>query len=216
MTSTDKINSFFSRFKHQIYKKGEILIRADDNPPGVFYLKSGYVKQYAISKKGDEIIINTFKPEAIFPMSWVINDTANSYFYEATTDAQVWRAPKHDVLKFIKNKPDVLFDLLSRVHKGLDWLLMRMYYLMSGSAYDRLIIELFIHAKRFGKKSLGDEAAIELKISERELASHIGMARETISREIKLLKDKKLIKFNKNILIINNLNKLKEELSESL
>ena len=51
-----KIDAFFNKFKHQVYKKGEILIRADDNPSGIFYLKSGGVKEYCISKKGEEIV----------------------------------------------------------------------------------------------------------------------------------------------------------------
>ncbi len=38
-----KLEKFFSTFKRQLYKKGEILIRADDTPTGVFYLKSGVV-----------------------------------------------------------------------------------------------------------------------------------------------------------------------------
>ena len=51
-----KIEAFFIQYKYQVYKKGEILIRADDNPQGIFYLKEGHVKKYAISKKGDEFV----------------------------------------------------------------------------------------------------------------------------------------------------------------
>src|SRR3989344_6135121 len=107
-----KIDAFFTQFKHQVYKKGELLIRADDDPSGIFHLKSGYVKKYCISKKGDELIVNVFKPISFFPMSWVINNTPNDYFYEAMTEADIWRAPKEEVLKFIKAEPDVLYDLL--------------------------------------------------------------------------------------------------------
>ena len=198
-----KLDDFFNQFKHQKYKKGEILIRADDNPPGIFYLKSGFVKEYAISKKGDELVVNIFKPISFFPMSWAINKTKNMYFFEAITDLDVWRAPKDKALEFVKSNPDVLYDLLVRVYKGTDGILLRMSYLMAGNAYARLITEIIIHAKRFGNP---------LHISETDLAERSGMTRETVSREMKILKSKGLLTFQKGKLLIKDMLRFEEEL----
>ncbi len=205
-----KIESFFTKFKHQVYKKGEILVRADEDPSGIFYLKDGIVREYAISKNGDEIVVNIFKPYSFFPMSWAINNTKNRYFFEAVTPVEVWKASKEKAVEFIKQEPEVLYNLLSRVYSGTDGLLTRMSYLMSGNAYTRLIAELLIHAKRFGIKE--KDASVRLTLSERELATQSGMTRETISREIKILKNKNLVTFTKNTLIINNLSRFEEEL----
>lgn len=207
-----KIDDFFIKYKHQYYKKGELLIRADDNPRGVFYLKEGFVKEYAISKKGDEFVVNVFKPIAFFPMSWAINETKNEYFYEALTDLELWRAPREEVIQFLKSEPDVLFNLMSRVFKGVDGILTRMTYLMAGNANSKLITELLIQSKRFGKRI---ENSIELKISEKDIASQSGMTRETVSREMKVLKDKGLVAFSRNTLIILDIKKLEDELIES-
>ena len=204
-----KIDAFFSQFKLQHYKKGEIVIRVDDTPPGVFYLTEGSVKEYAISHKGDELVINVFKPIAFFPMSWAINQTPNRYFFEATTNIEVRRAPRDDVITFIKNNPDVLYDLMSRVYKGTDGILTRMTYLMAGNAYKRLIAELLIYAHRFGKGS----TKVKLTITEKDLATQSGMTRETVSREMKILKDKKLISLDRHTLVIENVKQLEEEVS---
>lgn len=203
-----KIETFFTRFKHQTYTKGEILVRADDDPLGVFYLKEGFVKQYAISHSGDELVINVFKPIAFFPMNWAINQTPNKYFYEAMSDVELWRAPREEVITFIKNNPDVLYDLISRVFSGVDGLLTRMTYLMSGSAYARLITELLIYVNRFAK---GNSPAT-LTISEKDIAAQSGLTRETVSREVKILKEKKLVTSVKHQLIIQDVAKLKIEL----
>lgn len=208
-TIREKIEGFFTQFRHQTYKKGEVLIRADEDPTGILYLKDGIVKQYAISRKGDELVVNVFKPGVFFPMSWAINNIPNSYFFEATTDTTAWRAPREDVISFIKQNPDVLYDLMGRVYRGTDGLLTRMAYLMSGSAYTRLITELLIQGKRFGVK---EGSIVRLHISEIDLAARSGMTRETISREIKTLKEKHLVTFEKNELTINNIETLEEEL----
>ena len=204
-----KIDNFFTKYRIQKYKKGEILVRSGDEPSGIFHLKSGRVREYAISKKGEEVVVNIFKPPAFFPMSWAINRTPNVYFFEAMEDLELIKAPPDEVVEFIKNEPDLLFDLLRRVYVGTDGLLSRMTYLMSGSAYERLITELIILAKRFGFAKKGE---VVLRTSEKDLASQAGITRETISREIKNLRDQGLISFDKQNLIIKNITKLEEEL----
>ncbi len=209
----EKVLAFFSKYKNQKYKKGELLIRADDQPQGIFYLMNGNVKVYAISKKGDELVVNLFKPKAFFPMSWAINDTPNTYFYEAVTDLELYRCPKDDTLDFIKNNPDVLFDLLSRVYLGTEGLLGKMTHLMAGSASTRLMSELGILAKRFGKKTA---IGVEIQTSEKDIASQTGMTRETISRELRILKDKGLVKVERNKIVIHDGKKFQDEFSENV
>lgn len=208
-----KLDTFFKKFKHQIYKKGEILIRADEDPLGVLYIKEGTVKQYVISNKGEELVVNIFKPPAFFPMSWAINQIPNTYYYEALENTSCYKAPKDETVNFIKNNPDILFDLIQRVYKGTDGILIRMTHLMSKEAYTQVITELLINAKRFGKPH--GTLNIELNISEKSIANQAGIARETVNREIKILKDKGLVTLQKNKLIIGDLNLLEEELLKS-
>lgn len=205
----DKIINFFGNYKSQVYKKGEILVRAGDDPGGVFYLTGGTVKQYAISKKGEELVVNIFKPGAFFPMSWAMNATPNAYFFEAMTECAVHIVPKEKVIDFLKKNPDVLYDLLSRVYKGTDGLLLRMTYLMSGSAYSRLVTELLLQIKRFGKE---EDGQMILQISEQELAAMSGMTRESVSRNISILKEKGIILFEKRKITILRLDGLEDAL----
>lgn len=205
-----KIANFFAQFKNQIYKKGEILIRADEAPSGIFYIKSGMVKEYLLTKNGDELVVNIFKPGSFSPMSWAMNDTPNEFYFEAVTQSEIYKAPREKVITFLKENTDVLFDLLARVYRGTDGLLLRMAYLMSGEAYERLITELMIHAKRFGEKGGNNEIVIQ--ISEKDLADRAGLTRETISRELKKLKERQLATFAKGQIVIPNIERLEEEL----
>lgn len=205
------LDKFFSKYKLLKYRKGEILIRADDTPSGIFLLKEGVVKQYAISSNGEELVLNIYKPISIFPMASAINNTLPHHYFEAMTPVLVWKAPLKETLEFIKKEPEILLDLLSRIYKGLEGYFLRMEYLMSGSAKVRLITELLIYAKRFGEK-LGSSTYINLKLTEKDLASQSGIARETVSREIQKLKEKGLLTYQKRTVVINDLQKLEEEL----
>lgn len=207
------LDTFFSQFRLYKYKKGEILVRAGDDPSGIFYLTKGRIKEYSISQNGDEYVVNIFKPKSFFPMSWAINGTKNEYFFETMEDVEAVKTPKEKVVEFIKGNPEVLYDLLSRVYKGVDGILQRMTFFMSGSAYTRLITELIIDAKRFGRK---ENITYILNSTEKDIASQAGMSRETVSREMKLLKDKGLLTFSRNEIIIPNIQRLEEELSAGL
>lgn len=199
----NKIEKFFSQYSLRKYPKGQILILSNSPAAHVFHLESGIVKQYDISYRGDEVILNLFKPPAFFPMSIAINGGDSLYTYEAKTALEVRQAPIEDVVTFLKENPDVLLDLLSRVYKGVDGLLARVTHLMSSSARERLLFELLIEARRFGK--LTGEFSYNLDISEKELGSRAGLSRETISREMSKLTKDGIVKIDKHQIVIPNL-----------
>jgi CRP/FNR family transcriptional regulator len=206
----DKIETFFSQYSLQKYPKGQLLILNGSPTSHVFHLEAGIVKQYDVSYRGDQIILNLFKPPAFFPMSLAINGGASLYAYEAKTALEVRQAPVEDVLAFVKENPDVLFDLLSRVYHGVDGLLARVTHLMSSSARERLLFELLIEARRFGKAL--SEFSYELTISEKELGARAGLSRETISREMSKLTKDGTVTINKHQIIIPDILAVVEKL----
>ena len=211
LSASKKLNSFFRQYKNKYFKKHETLLKAGDEPQGLYSLKEGIVRQYAISPDGDELTINMFKSGAMFPVAWVVNDSISPHYFEAISSVHVWIAPKNDVLNFFKQEPDVLLDLVKRIYTGLDGYFLRMEQQMAGGAQARLIAELLIYARRFGEKK-NNEIEINLKITQRDLAAQSGMTRETVSRELQKLKAKGLVMALKNKLIITKLSALEEEL----
>ena len=209
---TKKLDTFFKKYKPQQFKKGEILIRADDDPAGIYYLEEGLVRRYSITGNGEELMLNIYKPHSFFPMSWAMSDVHNTHFYEAMTQASTWRVPKEDMLRFIKQEPDVLYDLLRRVYIGIEGLWTHIEHLMSGNAYAKLLTAVIIIAKRFGKHEK-DNIVIILNMKEKDLAAYAGMSRETASRELQLLKQKNLISYDKGTITITNMRKLENELT---
>jgi CRP-like cAMP-binding protein len=208
--TAQKIEQFFEQYPSRHYRKGQILVHAHDDPSHVFHLLEGRVKQYDISYRGDEVVLNVFKPPAFFPMSYAMNKTPNAYFFEAETDIELKLAPIDDTVGFLKSNPDVTYDLLSRVYKGTDGLLGRLAHLMAGSARSRVLYELLIEARRFGTPR-GKGVAISL--TESDIGAHAGLARETVSREIHKLKEEGLISVIKNEIWVNDIEHLDASVS---
>ena len=180
-----KIRQCFEGSPLQFAQKDTILTRAGEAPTGVKFLEKGTVEQYHITPAGNKVIVNVFKPPAFFPMSWAMNDTTNAYFYAALTDIAFRQISKEDAVAFLQSNPDVTFNLLARVYRGTDGLLRRLVLAASSVATGRLIYELILEAHRFGVETNDNRIAIKLKQS--TLAARSGLARETISRELRRL-----------------------------
>jgi CRP/FNR family transcriptional regulator len=190
------IHQFFAQYPKRTYPKGQIIVFADEDPEHIFYVESGKVRQYDTSYKGDEVVVNVFKPPAFFPMSSALNKTPNNFFYKTEEPTVLHVVPADEAVTFLKANPDVMLDLLSRLYRGMDGLLGRVVHLMSGTAKSRLMYDLIIECRRFGKAQ--PDGGFVLRASEQDIAARSGLTRETVSREMKKLKDKKLVEISKD------------------
>ena len=195
------------------FKEGQILVHAGDDPECIFNLVSGKIKQYDLTYRGDEVVLNLFKPPAFFPMSFAINKTHNEYFFEADSDVELRKAPFDEVIEFIQANPDVLYDLLGRVYRGSDGLLRRMAHLMSSTAKSRVLYELIIECRRFGKET---EHGYGIDLNESDIGARAGLSRETVNREMSKLKVEGLIDISHKQIIVPSLEKIEQVLGKVL
>jgi CRP/FNR family transcriptional regulator len=212
--NTDKTSAFemfYKKFTIRNYKKNEMLIRADDDPQGIFCLTKGYVRQYTISKTGSELTLHILKPISYFPMVWAINGTPNIYFFEALTPVKVGRAPRDQVVDFIKDKPTIIFELMSELLEDYAETLTRIEHLVFSDAHRRVISVLLYIAKHFGvEKDMG--IIVHHRFTQQDIATLVGIARETASSEMVKLEKKGLVKYVNHSILFENMNKLNSEL----
>lgn len=204
------LEDFFARARIMHYKKGDTILRAGDEPQGVFFIKRGYVRIYSLSPEGEEMTLIIFKPQDFFPMIWAFNNTQNMFYVEAMTSVELYRLPREEFIGFIKGNPEVLFELMSKILVRLGGLLQRMQYLAFGNAYSRVASILFICAERFGKK-VGENMVIQVPLTHKDIANLVGMTRETVSIEMKKLAHKRIIAYKGRAVTVRDFPKLREE-----
>lgn len=196
-----KITRFFKQYPLVTISAGEPLIQSGVQPTSIYYMLAGQVKQTDISNKGSELVLNVFHPPSFFPITWSLNKSQNIYTYTAVTEVTAHKAPVEEVLSWLKAEPDVMLDLLMRLQSGLEGVLRRMSYAMSGTAQEKLILEIITAGDRFGRPE-GKGFVLELSIN--ELAARCGVARETASRELAHLKEKQLLSTKSGLIIVPN------------
>ena len=207
--SQQKLTLFFNNYRKKTVKKGDQL----EMNHSVYFLSKGLIKMSSITSGGEELTFNIFKEGTFFPMIDVFTSPAEQYQYQyvAVQNSEVIMAPIEEFSAYIKEDPELLWDLLQRVFKGMDGLLQRMIQFMSGDAYKKTVVQLILLAKRFGVE--GDEGLrIALPLTHVEISNHAGISRETVSRMMKALEHKGLIRYSRNKIIIENLPLLEKEL----
>lgn len=209
---TKEFETFYQQFTVRSYKKGELLIRADDDPQGIFYLKKGYIRQYTISPTGLELTLHILKPVSYFPMVWAINGTPNLYYFEALTAVEVGRAPRDQVVNFIKDKPVIIFELMSELLEDYAETLTRVEHLVFSDAYRRVISVLLYISKHFGEKT-DQGILINQHFTQQDIATLVGVARQTASSEMVKLEKKGLVTYVNRTILFENIKKLSAELS---
>lgn len=196
-----KVTHFFKQYPLKKYKAGEVILHAGDEPLYIYNIIHGQIKQVEVTKSGSELVLNVYHTPAFFPITAALQNAKNIYRLEAVEDTLVQRAPVEDVVKWLKAEPEVIFDLLMRIQTGIQGLLRRMAYAMSGTAQEKLTSELLINGDRFG---VPYKDGFILKLSINEVAARCGMARETASRELSKLKDLNLVEVKNGALVVPN------------
>ena len=209
---TKELEIFYKQFSIREYKKGEVLIRADDDPQGIFCLQKGYVRQFSISKTGNELTLQILKPITYFPLIWAINGAQNIYFYEALTAVEVGRAPKEQVVRFIKDKPVIILELMSKLLGDYEETLSRIEHLVFSDAYRRVISVLLYIATNFGVEN-SKGIIVNHRFTQQDIATLVGVTRETASIEIGKIEKKKLVKYVDHSMLFRNIKNLELELT---
>jgi CRP-like cAMP-binding protein len=189
---TEMLVRLFHQGTRLAYKKGEFIIRPGESPPGIFFIETGLVKAYDITKYGEENLLIVRKEREIFPLIWAITGQERHVIYEALSPVTVWRVSREYYLQYISEHNEVLAPLLDmavemyRIHSE------RIINLEYRSVRERLISFLLTMHNRFGKKT-HEGYMITVPLRQQDIASSINASRETASREMAALERKGLI-----------------------
>jgi CRP-like cAMP-binding protein len=200
-----------SNAKSMHYHKGETVVRAEDVPSGVYFVKEGFIRMDTIFDNGKELTLNIFKTGAYFPLTWAIGRIPNSYDYRALTNALLLRINENNLIQFLKNHPDELFELTRRILTGFDAQINNMKYLLNGVSSRRIAAALLMLIKRFGENNR-DKIIIRLPLTHQDIANLAGITRETVSIVLNIFKQKSIISYTHHIITINDIDQLNSQI----
>jgi CRP-like cAMP-binding protein len=189
------------------YKKGEYIIRPGEAPGAVFYIESGLVKAFNISKYGEENLLIIRKAHEVFPLIWALTGQEREIIYQTMDACVIWRIDQQKYLDFLHSHPSALPPILDMVTEMYRIHSERILNLEYRSVRERLVSFLLTMAGRFGKET-EEGTIIEVPLRHQDIGSSINASRETASREIAILERKGLIAAKRSYIILKDLEAL--------
>lgn len=203
----NQLIAFFKKGSKRVYKKGEMILRAGDDPQGVYYIDSGFVKIYALSKQATEHIHIFYSDGDIFPLIWTYSGAVRNVYYEALKETTVWVVPKEEFKAFVASDVEVAVTLLQesiglfRLYAG------NIDNLLYSNSYERTAGRLLSLAYRYGAKT--DKGfVINAPLTHQHLANSTNLSRETTSRVLERLQRKGIIGYEGHLIVVRDMDQL--------
>lgn len=208
----DSIVAHFSDGLLIHFKKDEVIIQGDEEPEGIYLIKSGFVKAYSISHEGHNNLLLIHKTGEFMPLPWALDGGhTTGMFYCAMTDVDVLRANKNKLRSAMGNNAWLSSEILAQTVNIISVYTQRIQTLEYRSARERIISELIYLSARFGERH-GKEMIIRAPITHQDIADSINMSRETASRALEMLSQNGLVGQKDHLFTVNDIHQLQSEL----
>lgn len=185
----DKFTSLLKQYPVKKFAAGEMILYQGEVPPAAYVVKSGLVKTYNISSKGDEKPISFSAAHELLSSAWVFDKTSSSlFFYEAHTDSELYYVPREELKRLLNDNPGVLAFLLDRYVTLNAAKSLQIHALEYSKAADKILHMLFYLTMVHGKEVPDGTTVIDVPLTQQDLANLLGLTRETTGIELLKLK----------------------------
>ncbi len=155
---------------------GEILFSEGDEAKSYLLLQSGQVEVFRYCHNGDERVFQVFEPgQTVAEAAMFMPHGRYPMCARARSAVRLYRLQRASLQHACRTRPELALRMLAGLSSALYAQVNRVDWISSSSAAERLADYLLSL-----KKKQGD--TIHLPLSQRQLAAHLGMRAETLSR----------------------------------
>lgn len=210
--SDSDLNRIASKMVSRDYEKGQMILLEESTGETFFIITSGTVKVTRLSDDGREVILALLGESDFFGEMSLLDGEGRSANIVANEDAEVMTLSRRDFLECLETYPKIAIALLEELAVRIRKSDQQIESLSLSDSEQRIGITLIRLAEERGTIKRGDVTVQNLPYQQ-DIANMAGTSRETVSRTLKLLEDKKLVKRNGSDITIFNFNTFRQSFS---
>ena len=192
-----------SKMVPRVYEKGQMILLEESMGETFFIITQGAVKVTRLSADGREVILAILGESDFFGEMSLLDGEGRSANIVANEDAKVLTLSRNDFLDCLESYPKIAIALLEELATRLRKSDQQIESLSLSDSEHRIGITLIRLAGELGTIKQGNVTVKNLPYQQ-DIANMAGTSRETVSRTLKLLEDKKLVRReNRNLTIYN-------------
>ncbi|MDP7565848.1 MAG: Crp/Fnr family transcriptional regulator [Candidatus Marinimicrobia bacterium] len=194
------------------YEKGQIILLEESMGETFFIITRGTVKVTRLSDDGREVILAILGESDFFGEMSLLDGEGRSANIVVNENAEVMTLSRRDFLECLESYPKIAIALLEELAVRLRKSDQQIESLSLSDSEQRIGITLIRLAEEQGTIKRGNVIVHNLPFQQ-DIANMAGTSRETVSRTLKLLEDKKLVKRDGSDITIYNFSAFKESFS---
>lgn len=180
----------------------------DEVASDICFLMGGSLKMGVFSADGREVVKEVLHPGAMFGDLCLVGETRRSEFALALYDeVKVFYLPVDAVKCMMAQNQQLMFSIMSHLSQRLNKVEERLTKLIVQDARERIIEFLVDTAAKEGRR-VGLETLVRHRLTQQDIASLTGTSRQTVTSVLNDLKKSNLIYFNRNSILIRDVQKL--------
>jgi len=213
---TDLSDSDLSRIASNMipreYEKGKMILLEESEGETFFIITQGAVKVTRLSDDGREVILAILGVGDFFGEMSLLDGSGRSANIVANEDAEVLTLSRRDFLECLETFPKIAIALLEELAVRLRKSDQQIESLSLSDSEQRIGNTLIRLAEELGTIKRGHVTVQNLPYQQ-DLANMAGTSRETVSRTLKLLEDKQLVKRDSRDITIYNFDAFRQAFS---
>lgn len=190
VASIDELKEILCKRKTYIFKKDETLYCEGNRSNHVFLIKEGRVKTFKNTEDGKELITGLYEKRSFIGYTSSLSDFPHTENAEALIESIIIKIDKHEIKSILTSNPHITLDILGLLSDNIDSIKNKMLQIAYSSVRLRTAKSLLIVSKEDPLKMI--------LMSRTNLASLIGIAKETLIRTLSDFKEENLIEANRN------------------
>jgi CRP-like cAMP-binding protein len=194
--------------QRRIFGKFEFVFMPDEPAEHVYILLKGRVKTGTFSAEGREVIKEILQPEALFGDLALTGESLRSEYAQVLHDeAEILVIKVADMLRLMQQNQRLVFACLTHLTQRLQRVEERLTKLVLKDARERIIEFLVETAGKEGRR-VGFETLVKHHLTQQDIANLTGTSRQTVTSVLNDLRKSNLIYFNRNSILIRDIEKL--------
>ena len=183
--------------KEKVFEKGEMIYMAGDKGEKLYVIHSGKVKITRFTSSGKEQVIRVLGPGEFMGELSLFSSLPLTDNGEALSKTTVCMIDGEKLKELMKKYPTIALKAMEELSRRLENVENLIENISLQGVEKRLATSLINMANEKGE--------ISLKMSKRDLASHLGMSQETLSRKLTAFQDMGIIKLigHRRILLLD-------------
>lgn len=203
-----EIKKFFSQFPSKKIPKGQVFIKPGDKFEYIYFLKSGFVRAYTTTPKGENTI-NLFKPLFVMSVIHFVSQHRNDYSFQTITPVEVFVVPFSDFRKFLESNKDLSLAIMDFFFGSLLNYFVNQGNIVNGNAQNKIASVLLQLTHDYGDIK-NTKLVVNFPATHRIIANLVGLTRETTSVQMSKFQKMGIISAKRTQFIVNDLEKLKK------